>query len=1208
MLKALELHGFKSFAEKTRFEFPAGITVVVGPNGSGKSNIVDAMKWVLGEQSAKSLRGKEMADVIFKGSGEGSGHRVMNTAEATIIFDNSDGRIPVDGPEVHVTRRVYRSGEGEYLINGQPCRLKDIRDLFRGTGIGTDAYSLIEQGKVDRLLQASSKDRRAIFEEAAGISRFKAKKIEAQRRLERVEQNLLRLSDIVDEVDSRLRSIRSQAGKAKRYREYSDRLQQLRTHVGMVNWRRLTEELDAIQSQHEVAQSEAETYLSSIDGLESRCAEIDAELRESDDRLEQIESARSESRDLIASLQSQAEYQRHRVSDLEEEAVLHRAQVAAMSGKAGDLQNRVREVEAAWTASKQSRDEQELTTAGFREEFVAIDEAVEAARIVAETLRSQHTQALRDAAAIDREASQLSTRAETNGRTLEQLTKRQTGLLKALEKQRTELESLQGNESELADAIQEKADHIEETENQIAESRRLIARRQEDLAVLRGRRESVEERIKLLEEQEAAREGVSPGVRQILASSSAGPEFADSEFSVVGLVAENITADLRFAALIDAALGSAAQGLIVECGSDFATLTNDVELQGRVELFPLDWIQPTRRRPRAIDNDSRLLGRADELVECTEQVQPLIQQLLGATYILDADVAELLELRGRHPDVTLVSREGDVITPSGTISLASRQSSPGLVSRRSELNNLRQSLLRLQERITASDHEVGQLRENVIQQEVVIRRMADLLDQLREKLSDQRVTVRTLMQQVAQAAEEIALVNDERDALLDTTKRESERLAQLSKEQQELASAVTEFEEKLDNQNRELEANDARRRELQGQMHAAEVELAKREQRFQTLDGQRRQLENDALERTNALHEAQASLKRCFQRRDESQRAILMASSQLAEEYLRLEDLQRQITESVRHRRQGNEERLGAQRELQNLRKQLKKVEATLHQCELQRAGLQHERDSLVERLRDDYGIDLQNLKEGTEDVEELAEREAIEAEIDGLRRKINNIGAVNMEALDELDELEERFEGLSQQYQDLTKAKDSLERIISRINADSRRLFIETLEAIRTNFQSLYRKAFGGGSADIVLEEGVDVLESGVDIRATPPGKPTFDNSLLSGGEKALTAVALLLAIFQFRPSPFCVLDEVDAPFDEANVGRFVEVLHEFLGWTKFVVVTHSKKTMTAANTLYGITMQQSGISKRVSVRFEDVTDDGHILESAIVREDGAA
>jgi chromosome segregation protein len=1203
MLKALELHGFKSFAEKTRFDFPPGITVVVGPNGSGKSNIVDAMKWVLGEQSAKSLRGKEMADVIFKGSGEGTGRRVMNTAEATIIFDNTDGRIPIDGPEVHVSRRVYRSGEGEYLINGQPCRLKDIRNLFRGTGIGTDAYSLIEQGKVDRLLQASSKDRRAIFEEAAGISRFKAKKVEAQRRLERVDQNLLRLSDIVDEVESRLKSIRSQAGKAQKYREYSDRLQQLRTHVGLVDWRRLSEMLADLQAKHAQAQSEAETRLGTIDELESRCAEIDAGMAEGDAALELIETARTERRNSIAGLESKALYERQRVADLDEESILHRAQVAAMTGKAGDLQMRVREVESAWNAAKESCLQQQESTDSLRLSFDELEQSVESARVAAEDLRTQHAQAMRDVAAIDRETSQLATRAETNERALAQLNQRLERLRTDLADQQRELDSFLGTETQLTEAILEKAEVIEETDNRIAESRRLIARRQEDLAVLRGRRESVLERIQLLEEQEATREGVSAGVRQILSDATTSKRFP----GVLGLLADNLTAELRFAALIDAALGGATQGLVVERGDEFARLTNDYDLQGRVELYPIDNVAPPSSQGRGLENDERLLGRADRLVECTEQIRPLVEKLLGATYVMDAELSELLELRERYPGVTLVSRDGDVLWHTGVVSISSRQAAPGLISRRSELNTLRDSLGRLDERISSSDHEVGQLRENVVQEEVAVRKLGDLVGELREQLADQRVTVRTLQQQVAKADTEIDEIQTERDTLQHSHQAEAGRLSKLAAKQEVLAEAVLQVEREVAASNSLLETRETERRQVHNELHAAEVDLAKREQRFQTLDVQRRQLERDALERSSALGEAQTALRRCFERRNLSHREILRATSAMAEEYLQLEDIQKEIGAAIRRRRLHNEERSNAQRDLQQLRKDLKKVEATLHQCELSRSKVQHERDSLDERLKDDYGIELEKLEgtEAGENVSEVEERETIEAEIEALRRKINHIGAVNMEALDELDELEERFQGLSQQYSDLTSAKDSLERIISRINADSRRLFVETLEAIRTNFQSLYRRAFGGGSADIVLEEGVDVLEAGVEIRATPPGKPSFDNSLLSGGEKALTAVALLLAIFEFRPSPFCVLDEVDAPFDEANVGRFVDVLRDFLGWTKFVVVTHSKKTMTAANTLYGITMQESGISKRVSVRFEDVTEDGHILQDAIDREE---
>src|SRR5262245_2955387 len=353
MLKALELHGFKSFADKSRFEFPAGITVVVGPNGSGKSNIVDGIKWVLGEQSAKSLRGKEMSDVIFKGSGQ-SGRKPMNTAEATLVFDNADRRLPVDAPEVHITRRVYRSGEGEYLINRQPARLKDIKDMFRGTGVGADAYSLIEQGKVDKLLQASAKDRRAIFEEAAGISRFKAKKVEAQRRLERVEQNLLRLSDIVEEVENRLKTVRAQAGKARRYREYSERLQQLRTQIALVDWRRLSEQLAQTEAELVALAEQIQSADAETQRLEAQQLELETAAAAAAEELHNCENQLGFLRQHSAQHQAAIEHERLRGIELEEAARLHGRNLLAMSDKAGDVRSRLKATQAEVAAAQAS--------------------------------------------------------------------------------------------------------------------------------------------------------------------------------------------------------------------------------------------------------------------------------------------------------------------------------------------------------------------------------------------------------------------------------------------------------------------------------------------------------------------------------------------------------------------------------------------------------------------------------------------------------------------------------------------------------------------------------------------------------------------------------------------------------------------------------------------------------------------------------------
>jgi chromosome segregation protein len=419
MLKALELYGFKSFADKTRFEFPPGITVVVGPNGSGKSNIVDAIKWVLGEQSAKSLRGKEMADVIFKGSGVGN-RKMMNTAEATIIFDNSEQRLPVDSSEVHVTRRVYRSGEGEYLINGQPCRLKDIRDMFRGTGVGADAYSFIEQGKVDQLLQASSKERRAIFEEAAGISRFKAKKLEAQRRLERVDQNLLRLSDIVEEVENRLKNVRSQASKARRYREHTERLQQLRTHVGMTDWRRLTQQLEASKATSNSIKQDVADVTRGADACEARSLEAESQLLSLGEEGQQGESRLAKHREQLAARLSLCDHERARCRELDEEAALHRAQLVALSGRAVDVQQRLREIERQLLAATISHEE---IIGRLETHSTALDDLTrewDARRLANEALRAEHVDRMRAAAQLGvmkREALPVRSHPRNNGRT-----------------------------------------------------------------------------------------------------------------------------------------------------------------------------------------------------------------------------------------------------------------------------------------------------------------------------------------------------------------------------------------------------------------------------------------------------------------------------------------------------------------------------------------------------------------------------------------------------------------------------------------------------------------------------------------------------------------------------------------------------------------------------------------------------------------------
>ena len=590
-----------------------------------------------------------------------------------------------------------------------------------------------------------------------------------------------------------------------------------------------------------------------------------------------------------------------------------------------------------------------------------------------------------------------------------------------------------------------------------------------------------------------------------------------------------------------------------------------------------------------------------------ERFEPLIQHLLGDTWFVEtlSDALALSRAAGRG--LRFVTAKGELLEADSTLIVGPPQVVVGLVSRRSELRALHSEIVDLQRRITQYLQETARLQENIERQERQHKQLGEASKQLGATLSDQRVRTRSLQDRHEQHQQQHGTVAAE---LAAAQARQQSADRELDEARVNLAAC----ESTLQTMQQEIQAGDQDIDQLQTrwQSHsrealAAKVELAKSEQRLESLRSQVGQLETDRRERGKALAEEAGLLEQARQRQQQAELNILRAESQLAEHFLQLEQLARTVARLLDQRRQLSAERSRVLAEQEQARRQLRTCEEQQHQQELLAGEVQHERHTLAERLRDDYGIEIDRVVEA-QTPEDEQRRNEVEAEIIDLRNKINRIGAVNLDALLELDDLDQRFQTLSGQYQDLTQAKESLERIINKINSDSRRLFLETLEAIRANFQVLYRKAFGGGHADIVLEEGKDVLECGVDILATPPGKPSFNNSLLSGGEKALTAVALLLGIFQFRPSPFCILDEVDAPFDEANIGRFVAVLKDFLGWTKFVIVTHSKKTMSSATTLYGITMQESGVSKRVSVRFEDVSEDGHISPEALQRSDNAA
>jgi len=1197
MLKALELVGFKSFADRTRFEFPQGVTVVVGPNGSGKSNVVDAIKWALGEQSVKSLRGREMADVIFNGSGT---RRPMNAAEITLTFDNSKHLLAIDAPEVQITRRVYRSGEGEYLVNRNPSRLRDIRDLLSGTGMGTQAYSVIEQGKVDVLLQSSAKDRRIIFEEAAGISRFKIRKIEALRRLERVQQNLLRLSDIVDEVENRLKGVRNQAGKARRYKEYADRLQELRTQVGQVDWKRLTGRLAELEGELQTLRDNRDAAAAEAEQFEAQLLEIDADATQITEKIRESESRIAANRERIAAAESTIEHQRARTVDLEQEVNRYRRQLAAMNTRAGDVQQQLQETADATQAAEDNyRDiAKRLAEAerGLTDTMASLDRL----RGENQQRRTAHMQQMRQAAALGNEISALESQAAAAAAARQRCNERIEELNRTLEALQRELDQLHHEYEQATQGVERLAHRAAESQERLAELLRQQSDQQNQLSELRQRHSATAERAAVLDELVRRHEGLSAGVKEVLARAA---DPADTVFrSVCGLVADVFHVSVEAAPLVEIALGQASQHVVVNQSVELLNFlqSESSRLGGRVGFLWLDLIVPASQAETAdspnLEGRQGVLGRADRFVETESRFVPLARRLLSRTWFVEnlAHALQMAHSVGRG--LRYVALSGELLEPDGTLVVGPRNASTGLISRRSQLRALQSQLVDSQAAIDATQQNLAALAEEIAEQQKQVDQHNTEHRQALDSLGDIRLAVTTAEERNTQFDRQRVALETELQAADVQHAAARQRLTEARQKREQMDAALAEMESALTALGQQVELLETRRAAAGRETTEIKVELAKCEERLRNLRARMKQFEETKQERCRAINEARDRLAECIERGEASQRSILQAEAEVADLYLRKEAFASQTVALINQREELARRRAELNAETQKIRSRIRKLEEKIHSLDLSANEVRLERNTLADRMREDYGIEISALEQEPGG-DEQRQREEVQEEIEELRQKINNLGNVNLEALDELDQLESRHKTLADQFQDLSSAKGSLEKIIERIDADSRRLFSETLEVVKGHFQTLFRDLFGGGHADIILEENVDILDSGIEIVARPPGKEPRSISLLSGGEKTMTCVALLLAIFRSRPSPFCVLDEVDAALDEANIDRFTKVIQGFLTWTQFIIVTHSKKTMTCANTIYGITMQESGISKQVSVRFEDVSDDGHIL-----------
>lgn len=1184
-LEKIILNGFKSFADKTEFAFDRSVTAIVGPNGCGKSNVVDAVKWVLGEQRVKSLRSDQMTDVIFGGSGA---RKPLGAAEVTLVLSNPEAggvrRLPLDTDTVQITRKVYRSGEGEYRINNKVCRLKDIRELFMDTGVATRAYSIIEQGQVEQVVAASTLDRRIVFEEAAGISKYKAQKKEALRRLEHAEQNLLRLADILGEVTRRLRSVKVQAGKARSFLEATQRLKELQVNYSLVEYAKND---DLLRQRRQVLEGTSETYAqlaADLSKADVTVSELGSAVLEKEHALSEVGNRLVAAQSRIDQLVQRVEFLRSRSGELAGRRQSRLQEMGLLRKQAGALEADLARVEGHLAATEKASEDQRQAAAVLEEEIRQTeadlaqveaelrDEKAGIIDIVRRTAQLHNEiQSLSDFRTnLSQQKDRLSTRAETARAEMEKV-------LADKAQCKARLDDIEKVLHELQDHLEAKRKEAESVEASRTEAAKV-------LAVHKERRSALHGELAVLQDMEDRYEGLTKTVKEILRGKATG----DQGLSYVeGILAQTIETDVEYAAAVEAALEGMTDAVVVTSREALLADRGRVESwEGRVHIVFREETAPFVDQVDLSEVDG-VAGRLVEFVRYEPRHARLAWRLLGRTVVVDS-LDRAVGLAGRMGrGYRWVTPKGEILREDGCLSVGPLGKATGLISRKSRMRQLEQAVAeitaqidQLETRITKDTQTQAHLAKLCKDLRTAVYEASTEKMQMGSKVGALEQTVQRLQHETPLIAGEIGQLERQ---IAQSVQREYDSKQKLS----ELEAVNTERTARIAELESELTALKERRQMRVAELTEVKVQIGQMTEQARSAQQRIAGIKDQTQASLLALQSAEQEALEAARQIEQAGRDILVAESAISELYVEKERAQednrllKEQIESLVRRQRETEQSVREQRQQKGL------IEEQMNDLRVELAQIEVRQQDLVSRVKEDLQIDLVEAYQTY--TQQACDWEAIRAEIAELRAKIERLGNVNVEAIDEQKVLEERNDFLSRQVEDLNQSKAQLEQLITRLNKDSRERFVKTFEQIRENFQVLFRKLFGGGRADILLEEAADVLDAGIEVIAKPPGKETRSISLLSGGEKSMTALALLFAVFRTKPSPFCFLDEVDAALDEANNERFNLIIREFQADTQFVVITHSKRTMSVAEVLFGVTMQTQGVSKKISVRFDE-------------------
>ena len=1175
-LKNIEVYGFKSFAQKINFEFHNGITGIVGPNGSGKSNVGDAVRWVLGEQSAKQLRGGNMQDVIFSGT---ENRKSLSYASVSITLDNSDHKLPVDYQEVTVTRRLYRSGESEYLMNGSHCRLKDIQELFYDTGIGKEGYSIIGQGQIDKILSGKPEERRELFDEAAGIVKFKRRKNTTLKKLEEEKQNLVRVTDILSELDRQLGPLEKQSETARKYLEQKERLKEREVNLFLQEMEEITASLEEkeeksrlTRGQLEETSADYEKVKVEYEELEGKLENLNQKIDQARERMQQDALARQQLEGQIEILKEQIHSARQNEEHYRERQKTICADQKSRSAQLEQFRQEQEELKGRLSGIRRQQKEKEERLSQVQEQIESCSQAVEEGKNeIIEVLNSRIN--------TKGKVQRFDTMMEQINIRKAQLNQQKLSLRGEEQQQQKDREEAQARHQKIEEKIQklravqeDKGQELQRLQGQLEEEKK-----QFEIGSTTYHRE--ESRLESLVNLTERYEGYGNSIRRVMEQKKKVP-------GILGVVADLIQVEKDYEIAIETALGGSIQNIVTDHEQTAKQMIEFLKRNryGRATFLPLTSIEGRGEfRTREALQEPGVLGIASDLVKVGKGFENLSRYLLGRTLVVDhMDHAIAIGKKYRH-SLRMVTLEGESLNPGGSMTGGAFRNNSNLLGRRREIEELQEAVKRLKT-------EMAQLQNSMEKNRGRRNQLRDDLTELKELLQEEYLrenTVRLQLQKIEEKQQEMQKSYEQ-------MKREGTQILQQIREVEENRMAIS----------AELEASQKDEKELEAFIESRQKELEEWQEEESAISHDLEQIRMDASAMAQKTEFAGSNIARVKRESQALEEELLVVEQHLREDAKDVTEKEKNI-EGIRQKIQESREKEETQREqteafmrekeqTQEVHKsffdkrdelsgQISLLDKELFRLNQQVEKLTESQEQKISYMWEEYEITPNSAKSYRK--EEMQDGLQLKKEIGEIKEAIRKLGNVNVNAIEDYKELKERHTFLSGQYQDLVEAEASLQSIIQELDEGMRKQFTEKFKEIQKEFDKAFKELFGGGKGTLELIEDEDILEAGIRIISQPPGKKLQNMMQLSGGEKALTAIALLFAIQNLKPSPFCLLDEIEAALDDSNVGRFAGYLKKLTKNTQFIIITHRRGTMGAADRLYGITMQEKGVSTLVSV-----------------------